>query len=128
MDYVGLVSDNYMRFLCCLFKTFIFAIIHSLKNEKPSAISRLKGLTQQSGGLAMPNTAAIGISIEANANVDAQMANKNRTGLEAAAEMDGMQTETSTSTGSSGAMVKFGQIDEHTQTQLALAMAPKIGE
>ncbi|PWN32387.1 uncharacterized protein FA14DRAFT_162517 [Meira miltonrushii] len=97
-----------------------------LKNEKPSAIYRLKGLTQQSGGAAMPNTAAIGISIESNADVDAQMANKNRTGSSAAADMDGMQTETSDSAGGGGALVKFGQIDEATQTQLALAMAPKI--
>lgn len=110
--------------------SFIIYPQYSLKNEKPSAIYRLKGLTQQSGGAAMPNTAAIGISIESNADVDAQMANKNRTGSSAAADMEGMQTETSNLNGGGGggALVKFGQIDEATQTQLALAMAPKIGE
>ena len=126
MDYVGLVSDNYVHIVCS--KRSSLSSFYSLKNEKPSAIYRLKGLTQQNGGQAMPSTAAIGISIEANANVDAQMANKNPTGPSAAAEMDGMQTESSTSIGSGGALVKFGQIDEHTQTQLALAMAPKIGK
>lgn len=102
---------------------------NSLKNEKPSAIYRLKGLTQQNGGVAMPSTAAIGISIESNADVDAQMANKDRTGT-SATEMDGMQTGDAvvSNGGAGGALVKFGQIDEATQTQLALAMAPKIGK
>lgn len=95
----------------------------SLKNEKPSAIYRIKGLTQQgsssAGGVW---TAGVGISIESVGEVDAQMVSMK--GSSAGADMDqSMQVESAPST----ALVRPGDVDAGAQANMALALAPRIG-
>lgn len=142
-------------------KTWLTPSFHrlcdSLKNEKPSAIFRIKGLTQQNTssasvmgiGMGMgseavnaaTNSAAIGISIEPVASVDEQMAalttRSGAVGTDShggsgggggggGADLDGMQTEDGGGSNDSLALVRPGQLDPVMQTNMALALAPKI--
>jgi hypothetical protein len=109
----------------------------SLKNDKPSAIFRIKGLTKQnaaeissSSTMTGTNTAAIGISIESTADVDVQMAQlQSKSGGSGAggssADVDSMQVESSND---SLALVRPASLDTAAHTSMAIALAPRIGE
>jgi hypothetical protein len=79
---------------------------------------------------ASTNTAAIGISIESVEQVDAQMAtmkSKSAAGTSTpASEMDDMQVEGGGP--ESMALVRPGTTDVAMQANMALALAPRIGE
>lgn len=107
----------------------------SLKNEKPSAIFRIKGLTQQNANTIGTNTAAIGISIESSDGVDAQLASLKGKAVEGSggeggvvgvgADMDGMQVENA---GSLALVKPNSAIDAAAHANMAVALAPRIGE
>lgn len=111
----------------------------SLKNDKPSAIYRIKGLTQQntssntvmgsaSGLSSRLNSAAIGISIESIEDVNRQMdALSSRSGSNGV-DVDNMQMEGSNTPTNSMALVRSGSYDPNLQASMALALAPKIGK
>ncbi|UZJ53158.1 hypothetical protein CBS101457_002478 [Exobasidium rhododendri] len=117
-------------------------LLGCLKNEKPSAIFRIKGLTQHSTPsssssstmqppvTAATNTAAIGISLESAVDVDTQMANlkgKDVSGGRAAVgtDMDGMQVESEGP--ESMALIMSGPAtDTSAHATMALALAPRI--
>lgn len=106
----------------------------SLKNEKPSSIFRIKGLTQQ-GSLftSEKQTTAIGISIETIAEVDAQMeamkSRKNENGIGDTSGMnDSMQMEGGEGNSSLALVRAGGVVDAAAHADMALALAPRIGE
>lgn len=76
------------------------------------------------------NTAAIGISVEGIEQVDAQMTSLKSKGetLTTAPDMDGMQVEGGGSGADSMALIRPGSTDVAMQANMALALAPRIGE
>lgn len=76
------------------------------------------------------NTAAIGISIENVEQVDVQMASLKSKGetSTSAPDTDGMQVEGAGTGADSMALVRPGSTDVAMQANMALALAPRIGE
>lgn len=116
-------------------------LLGCLKNDKPSAIFRLRGTLINSaqtgsGGSgsavfrgggdssegASSSTALLGISVETEQSVDGQMANLKAAG--------GGSNAPDSVDASAGALVKHGSTPARTpiDPQVALALAPKIGE
>ena len=111
----------------------------SLRNTKPSAIFKLRGTaipSKSSGtgnaftaGSAPPSgvTASLGISIETDDVVDAQMAALTSAGT---VQQQAGAGDSSFDAANSGTLVKFGSSaqDPNQMLQTALALAPRIGE